>query len=111
MRYSKPLKKNYEFKRLYSRGKQAVSPCMAVYCRPNRTEVDRIGITVGGKIGNAVKRNRVRRRLKEIYRLNEHLLRTGFDIVVVARVRAEYAPYRELEESFLSLCGKLKLLR
>lgn len=105
------LRKNKEFRRLYSRGKQAVSPLLAVYCRPNYKEVNRVGLTVGGKIGNAVKRNRVRRRLKEIYRLNESAIRTGFDIVIVARVRAESALYRELEASYLSLCAKLKLLR
>lgn len=110
MLHTESLKKNYEFRRLYSKGQSAVSPFLAVYCRKNRTQVNRVGITVGGKIGNAVKRNRIRRRLREIYRLNETAFRTGFDIVIVARVRAEFARYDDLEKSFLKLCGKLNML-
>ena len=52
-----------------------------------------------------------RRRLREIYRLNEHRFARGYDIVVVARVRAAHSRYRELERSLLSLADKLGLLR
>lgn len=54
-------------------------------------------------------RNRVRRRVREIYRLHEGQLRPGYDIVVVARVKAAFATYRQLERSFLSLADKLGL--
>ena len=56
-----------------------------------------------------MQRNRVRRRLKEIYRLNERILRTGYDIVIVARMRSRFVSYRELESSVLSLFKKLGL--
>ena len=62
-------------------------------------------------MGCAVKRNRVRRRLREIYRLHESELLPGYDIVVVARVKAVYASYARLEKSFLSLADKLGLRR
>ena len=55
------------------------------------------------KLGNAVKRNRVRRRIRELYRTNEHRFSSGYDIVVVARTRAIFARYSELERSFLRL--------
>ena len=55
-------------------------------------------------------RNRVRRRFKEIYRLNEGKLARGFDIVIVARVKSRFASYRELETAILSLFKKLKLI-
>ena len=51
-----------------------------------------------------------RRRLREIYRLQEHRLSPGYDIVVVARVRAVYSRYAELERDFLRLAKKLQLL-
>ena len=73
------LKKNSDFRRLYSKGKSAVTPYMAVYCRRNKGGVNRLGYTVSTKLGHAVVRNRVRRRLREIYRLNSPRLRSGWE--------------------------------
>lgn len=111
MRRTVSIKHNHEFRRLYSKGKSAVSPCLAVYCRKNRRTENRLGLTVGTKLGKAVVRNRVRRRLREAYRVNEERFASGWDIVVVARVRAAHVPYRELERSLLQLSGRLGLLR
>jgi len=109
MQHTVSLTKNFEFKRLYNKGKSAASKCVAVYCIRNRTTKNRIGITVSSKLGGAVKRNRIRRRLKEIYRINEHTLHTGYDIVLVARMRSRYAGWSELESSVLALFEKLGL--
>lgn len=110
MKQTVSLKLNHEFRRLYSRGKSAVSPYLAVYCRKNRLGYNRLGLTVGTKLGHAVVRNRVRRRIRESYRINEARYRQGYDIVVVARVRAAHARYSQLEHSLLSLSDKLGLL-
>ncbi|MCL2402121.1 MAG: ribonuclease P protein component [Oscillospiraceae bacterium] len=110
MKFTSPLTKNYEFKRLYNKGKSMSTSCVVVYCRRNGSNANRLGITVSTKVGNAVQRNRVRRRLKEIYRLNEDNLTNGFDIVIVARVRARFAEYKMLESSVLSLMKKLNLM-
>ncbi len=109
MEHTVSLKQNHEFRRLYQKGKSAVSPYFAVYCRPNRRSVSRLGITTGVKLGNAVKRNRVRRRIRELYRTHEGQLLPGYDIVVVARTRAVFASYQELRHSFLRLMRKLEL--
>ena len=111
MRFTSSLKKNHEFRRLYNKGKSAVSRCAVVYCRRNGTAVNRLGVTVSTKIGNAVHRNRVRRRLKEIYRLNEEKLAPGHDIVIVARVQSRYVEYRELESAVVALFKKLNITR
>ena len=66
---------------------------------------------MNAKLGCAVRRNRVRRRLREIYRLHETQFLPGYDLVVVARGRAMDAPYAELEKAYLSLAEKLSLLR
>lgn len=105
------LKKNYEFKRLYNKGKSTVNPYMVVYCRKNGLSDKRVGFTVSTKIGHAVVRNRVRRRLKEIYRLNLDRLAEGVDIVVVARGRCVDADYHQLEAAFIDSCGKLGIVK
>ena len=109
MKFTTSLKKNHEFRRLYNKGKSAASQCVVVYCRRNGKTENRLGLTVSTKIGGAVQRNRIRRRLKEIYRLNEHTLRSGYDVVIVARTRSRYAGYKEIETSVLSLFRKLDL--
>ena len=104
------LKKNSDFQRLYARGKSAVNPYLVVYCRKNREGRTRFGYTVSSKLGHAVVRNRVRRRLREIVRLNRARLVPGYDVVVVARSRAVDCEYRRLEEAFLRALKKLGLL-
>ncbi len=111
MKFTATLKKNYEFHRLYNKGKSAVTPFLVVYARRTGRPINRIGFTVGTKLGKAVKRNRVRRRLREIYRLHEREIVRGADLVVIARGRAVTATYRQLETAFLSACRRLKLLR
>ena len=109
MKFTATLKKNYEFHRLYSKGKSAVTPFLVVYARRSKRPANRIGFTVSTKLGKAVKRNRVRRRLREIYRLHEDRFIPGTDLVVVARGRAVTATYRQLEAAFLTACTKLGL--
>ena len=111
MKHTVSIKKNHEFRRLYAKGKSAVSPCMALYCRRTGRDHNRLGLTTGTKLGKAVRRNKVRRRMREIYRLHEDEMGTGWDIVLVARFRAVHAPYGELERSFLQLASRVGLRR
>ena len=110
MRYTVSLKQNHEFRRLYQKGKSAVSPYFAVYCRRNGRPGSRLGITTGVKLGNAVKRNFARRRIRELYRTNESKLIPGFDLVVVARTKLLFGRYQDVERSFLHLMKKLGLI-
>ena len=110
MKFSESLKKNYEFRRLYAKGKSAGGQLLVVYARRTHRRVNKLGITVSSKIGNAVVRNLIRRRLKEIYRLNEDKFSPGLELVVVARQKSREASYRELERDFLRTCTKLGLL-
>lgn len=110
MQFTTTIKNNYEFRRLYSKGRSAVTPTLVVYMRRSKSAENRVGFTVTVKLGHAVVRNRIRRRLREIYRLHESELRRGLDIVVVARTRSVNAAYRDLERDFLSAARKLGLL-
>ena len=111
MKRAVTLKENHEFRRLYQKGASAVGSGMVVYCRKNRLGHNRLGITASTKLGHAVVRNRARRRLREVYRLNADKLRTGYDVILVARGRTATAPWKELNAAFLRLCRKLDLLR
>ena len=111
MKFTDTIKKNHEFRRLYAKGKSAVNPYLAVYARHTHRPENRIGLTVSTKLGCAVVRNRVRRRLRELYRLHETEFRPGTDLVIVARGRAVGADFRKLERALLGACAKLELLR
>ena len=110
MKRAVTLKENHEFRRLYQRGASAVGGGMVVYCRKNKLGHNRLGLTASTKLGHAVVRNRCRRRLREVYRLNNPRLRQGYDIILVARGRTATAKWKELNDTFLKCCRKLDLL-
>lgn len=110
MLHTVSLKENAVFRRLYHRGTSAGSRYLVVYCRPNGSKASRLGFTVSTKLGHAVIRNRVRRRLREVYRLVEPDLKPGYDIVVVARSAAVEADFSLLERNLRQLCSKVELL-
>ena len=105
MKFSCALKLNHIFRRLYASSSHA-NGYLVLYARPNRSATNRVGITVSKKLGHAVVRNRVRRRLREIYRLNEDRFAPGWDIVVVARSRCVGADFQKLTRAYLSLAEK-----
>ena len=111
MKFTDTLKQNHEFRRLYSKGRSTVTPCLVLYARQSRRTRNRIGFTVSTKLGHAVVRNRVRRRLREAYRLHEAEFVPGMELVIVARTRAASASFQELERALLSAAGKLGILR
>lgn len=104
------LNKNRDFCNLYNRGKNAGNKLIVIYCRYNRKDYNRLGITVSKKVGNAVSRNRARRLIKEAYRLNESKLKSGFDLVVVSRFKTVFSDLDAVSKAFLELCEKLDLL-
>ena len=110
MKFSSALKLNHIFRRLYATSGHA-NGYLVLYARKNRTATNRVGVTVGKKLGHAVVRNRVRRRLREVYRLNEELFAPGWDIVVVARSRCISANFGKLTQAYLSLAEKAGILR
>ena len=109
MKFSSSLKLNHIFRRLYHTNGQA-NGFLVLYARKNRTEGNRVGITVSKKLGKAHVRNRVRRRLREVYRLNEEKFLPGWDIVVVARSKAVEADFGDLTRAYLALAKKAGIL-
>lgn len=81
----------------------------SVHALPNAVGRPRLGLSVSKKVGIAVKRNAVRRRLREIFRSAAPDLPGGVDIVVSARAVAAEADFEELKAGFLSAMRKLKV--
>jgi ribonuclease P protein component len=109
LKFTQSLNKNFEFHRLYNKGKSAASPLLVIYCRKNGRKFSRLGLTVSKKVGKAVHRNKLRRRLREAYRIKEASFACGWDIAVVARIKSRFASYAELSSDFYSLAARLGL--
>ena len=109
MKFSSALKLNHIFRKLYATGGFS-NGYLVLYARPNRLGQNRVGITTGKKLGHAVVRNRARRRLREVYRINEAKFKPGYDIVVVARHRCVDGDFQKLTHAYLSLAKKAGIL-
>lgn len=99
MMYTEILKENREFQSLYHKGKCIVLPFVIIYARKNKLGVNRLGITTGKKVGNAVCRSRARRLIRQAWRENELAAPIGLDIVIVARPRLVTVKSQVLSES------------
>lgn len=88
------VKRNREFQYLFKKGKSVVNSAFVCYFRPSKRRVNRLGIVTSKKIGNAVKRSRARRVIREAFRLLEPELRQRYqqrwDFVFVARGKTPY---------------------
>jgi ribonuclease P protein component len=108
------IKLNKEFRRLYYKGKTLSSPFIVLYysLQKNLGDKNTLGITVSTKVGKAVKRNQIRRWIKESYRAYEPNLRTGFTMVILARKRAgEDANFWDIKQSLGRMFKKAGLFR
>ncbi len=104
------MKLNKDFKRLYYRGKTVVCGNIVVYVLNNRKKTNRLGLTCSKSIGKAVKRNRAKRLMRESYRLMEKDIKTGYDIVIVARTRATSAKCKHILNDLQYSLSKLGVL-
>jgi ribonuclease P protein component len=95
------LRKRREFLQVYDKGEKLAGRVFFSYFLRNGLSFNRLGLTVSRKIGNTVVRNRIKRRVREIFRLHRHQLVPPCDIVINARRSTGLASYQLLEEEFL----------
>lgn len=88
MLFTTVIKDNKIFQKCYRSGRYAVCDFLCAYFYPNGSPYNRMGITAGKKLGNAVERNRVKRIIRAAYRLREQDMPIGYDIVFVGRNNA-----------------------
>ena len=104
------IKENRDFSRLYRIGKFYSSDCLILYLKNNKLGFNRLGVTVSKKVGKAVVRNRVRRRIKESYREIEGRILNSYDIIVVARAKAAECDYNKIRSALIYLFKKAGML-
>lgn len=123
MKY-KAINENHLYNKVYTRGKKYVCRHVVVYklidykaekfrkANPRKKTINRVGLTVTKKIGDAVTRNRVKRIIREAYRLTDKVygIRTGFLIVLVAREAAVGAKMDCVKKDIVRACEKLDLI-
>ena len=107
---SDSLKNTQQFNNVYKSGKYYANKYLVMYVLENDLSTNRIGISVSKKVGNSVVRHRLTRLVRESYRLHEEMFDSGLDIVVIARVTAKKASYKEVESALLHLGGLHKII-
>lgn len=104
------LKKNKEFKKVFLKGKWYRGRYLVLYILPNIYDYNRIGIAVSKKIGKSVKRNRIKRIIRESYRLNKNNIKNGFDIIILWKSKEIEAVYKNVFNDLRKLFEKSWLI-
>jgi len=104
------LCKNEQFQAVYRRGKSFANRLLVMYVLPNNCDIRRVGVAAGKKLGNAVMRNRVKRLLREAYRLHQHEFVNGIDLILVGRRPLVQANLTQTVEALLSVAAKAGIL-
>lgn len=106
------LKKNYEFKNVMNKGKYCCGKFITVYINKNKIEKNVIGIAISTKVAKAVKRNRIKRLIRENYRIKKENLKQGNNIVFLWNQRSpiESANFHNIGKDMNIIFDKLDLL-
>lgn len=102
------LKNNNQFSLVYDDGKSWTDKEIVLKALPNKSSLSRFGFVVSHRVGKAVIRNRIKRRLREIAR--QIKIKPGWDIVLIARVPAAESDYKSLEKSVNKLLLRAGLI-
>ncbi len=102
------LHKRKDFLRIYSQGKRIYTATLVAYFLHNNLEQHRLGVTASRKIGKAATRNRIKRRIRELFRTTKSPSPPGFDLVVNVRKAAARAPFARLQNDYLKALGRIE---
>lgn len=111
MEFTESLRKNNQFVFVYKNSKSYANKYLIMYCKENGLYINRLGISVSKKVGNSVIRHKVKRLVKESYRLHENMFNSGLDIVIIARPSSSDAIFFETESALLHLCKLHRIMK
>ncbi|MDD2458022.1 MAG: ribonuclease P protein component [Eubacteriales bacterium] len=104
------LRKNYEFGRVYQKGQHVAARTLVLHYFSRRHRQLRLGVTASRQVKGSVARNRAKRLLREAYRLHEHEIKPGYDLILVGRAVDPPATYWDVEADLLRACRRAGLL-
>ncbi len=104
------LKSKREIAAVYRFGSSVVNQQLVLYFLKSKTKQFRLAISTSKKLGGSVVRNRIRRQIKEIFRLHQSEIQGHYDFVIIVRRSALDLPYATIDKSVLHLIRKAKLL-
>ena len=112
MKRIETLKKNYEFKNVLNKGKFYKGKFVTIYVNENKDEINKIGIAISKKLGKANKRNRIKRLIRESYRLQKDNLKKGNNIIFIWNKQADILnnTYTNVSEDIIKLLKKAGLI-
>jgi ribonuclease P protein component len=105
------VRENSRFQEIRRAGRSFTSELLVLCVLPNQLPYSRFGFSVSSRIGNAVNRNRIKRRLREAIRLRMDLIEPGWDLVFIARNPIRKADYREMDAACARLLRRAHLLK
>ena len=110
MRRFPSIKKRADFQAVYRSGKSYANKELVMYVKKTELPEQRIGISVSKKVGNSIVRHRLKRLIKEAYRLQEDIFYRGLDMVIIARMSAKDISYKDTKSALLHLGGLHKII-
>lgn len=105
------MKSSREFANVYENGRSRGNRTLVLYVLRNQTDSNTLGLVVSKKVGNSVVRHRLRRLMKENYRLMESRLNAGYDMIFIAKTSAKEATYSEIGEAMTHLLRKSGIIK
>ena len=110
LKRSDRLKKRKEFLRVRQYGKSYAHPLIVLLVAPNEIHRTRTAVSANRYTGNAVQRNRIKRRLREIMRSLKNHIALGYDLIIIARKNAVEANFHDLHQAVEHMLYKAGLL-
>lgn len=113
MQNTEMLKKNYEFRKVLTKGKYYKSKYIEVFAIKNNLKINKLGIAIGVKLGKAFQRNYVKRLIRENYRKIENQLCVGYNIIFLwnKKINISEADYYKIENDLKNIFNKMEIFK
>lgn len=111
MKKTKMLKKNYEFKNVLTKGKKYFGKYIIIYIQKNNINSNKLGIAISKKSANSVHRNKIKRLIRENYRLMESSIKSGYNFVIMwnKNAKIEDAQFYSIKKDIKYLFEKAEI--